>query len=58
MFHAVAALDTGEMKDGQEAYWEIILPVQRKWRKRGASDTEGRETTGGWLEDQGYEWGF
>ena len=55
---AIAAMDTGEMQDGQEAYWEIILPVQRKWSKRGASDTEGRETAGGWLEDQGYEWGY
>ena len=58
MMDAVAALDTGEMQDGQQAYWEIILPVQQKWRARGASDTEGRETTGTWLEDQGYEWGY
>ena len=58
MMDAIAALDTGEMQDGQQAYWEIILPVQQKWRDRGASDTEGRETTGTWLEDQGYEWGY
>ena len=55
---AVDALEAGTATDGQQAYWDIILPVQRKWSKRGASDTEGRETTGGWLEDQGYDWGY
>ncbi len=58
LMDAVAALDAGEMQDGQQAYWEIILPVQRKWSKRGASDTEGRESAGEWLEDQGYDWGY
>ena len=56
LMDAVAALDTGEMQNGSQAYWDIILPVQRKWSKRGASDTEGRESAGEWLEDQGYNW--
>ena len=55
---AADALEAGKAQDGQEAYWDIVLPVQQKWRDRGASDTEGRETSGGWLEDQGYDWGY
>jgi hypothetical protein len=56
LMDAVAALDTGEMQDGAQAYWDIVLPVQRKWSDRGASDTEGRESAGEWLENQGYNW--
>ena len=55
---AVDALEAGKAQDGQQAYWDIILPVQRKWSKHGASDTEGRESAGNWLEDQGYDWGY
>jgi len=53
---AEAALNAGEFRTGQDAFYEIVYPVQSKYSKHGASDTEGREVAGGWLEDQGFEW--
>ena len=40
------------------AYYNVVSPVQSKHSKTGASDTEGREAAGTWLEDQGWEWGY
>lgn len=53
---AEAALNAGEFRTGQAAFRKIIYPVQTKYSKHGASDTEGREVAGSWLEDQGFEW--
>jgi hypothetical protein len=53
---AEAALNAGEFRTGQDAFYEIVYPVQTKYSKHGASDTEGREVAGTWLEDQGFEW--
>jgi hypothetical protein len=56
LMDAVDALEAGKVLDGSQAYWDIVLPVQRKWDDRGASDTEGRESAGEWMEEQGYVW--
>jgi hypothetical protein len=53
---AEVALDRGEFQDGESAWSKIVYPVQRKWGKHGAADTEGREVAAWWLEKQGYEW--
>jgi hypothetical protein len=53
---AEKALDRGDMGHGEDAFFNIVYPVQRKWSKHGASDTEGREVAGDWLEKAGYEW--
>jgi hypothetical protein len=41
-----------------EAYYNVVSPVQSKHSKTGASDTEGRDRAGTWLEDQGWEWTY
>ncbi len=43
---------------GDEAYYNVVSPVQSKHSKTGAADTEGRERAGTWLEDQGWEWNY
>ena len=53
---AEAALNAGEFQAGQDAFYEIVYPVQAKYSKHGASDTEGREVAGAWLENKGFEW--
>ena len=53
---AEAALNAGEFRTGQDAFYEIVYPVQTNYSKHGASDTEGREVAGDWLENQGFEW--
>jgi hypothetical protein len=70
--HIVAALEinqalqqahqelmAGKHKEAaDEAYYNVVSPVQSKHSETGASDTEGRERAGGWLEDQGWEWSY
>lgn len=70
--HIVAALDinkalqqahqelmAGKHKEAaDEAYYNVVSPVQRRHGDTGAGDTEGRESAGGWLEDQGWEWTY
>jgi len=52
-------LMAGKHKEAaDEAYFNVVSPVQSKHSKTGAADTEGRESGGGWLEDQGWEWGY
>lgn len=41
-----------------EAYYNVVSPVQSKHSKTGASDTEGRDAAGTWLEDQGWAWNY
>jgi hypothetical protein len=53
---AATALDKGEYRTGQDAHYEIVSPVQDKHSNTGAADTEGREVSANWLEQQGYEW--
>jgi len=49
----------GEHREAaDEAYYQVVSPVQSKHSKTGASDTEGRESAGGWLEEQGWEWSY
>ena len=55
---AVRDLEDGIYRFANEAYWKVVLPVQRTFSKYGASDTEGRETTGTWLENQGFDWEY
>ena len=58
MRKAVRDLEDGVYRYANEAFYEVIAPVQQSFDKYGAADTEGRETTGTWLEDQGYEWEY
>ena len=52
-------LMAGKHKEAaDEAYYNVVSPVQVKHSKTGASDTEGRESAGSWLEDQGWEWNY
>ena len=53
---AETAMDRGEFQSARDAYSEIVYPVQVKYSKHGAADTEGREVAGAWLEQQGFEW--
>ena len=53
---AETALDRGEFQSAQDAWHKIVYPVQLKWSKHGASDTEGREAAGEYLERAGFEW--
>jgi len=49
-------LMAGNFETGQDAWYEIVYPVQQKYAKHGAADTEGREVAGTWLEDVGHPW--
>ena len=53
---AEAALDRGKYQHAEDAFFEIVYPVQESFASTGAADTEGREVAGDWLEKQGYEW--
>ena len=53
---ALRDLEDGVYGNAQDAFYEIIYPVQRSFGKYGAADTEGRETSGAWLERQGWDW--
>ena len=56
---AEEALAAGEFpgsSPAQSAFWKIISPVQSKYSKHGAADTEPRNVAADWLEDAGYEW--
>jgi len=53
---AEAALAMGEYRTGQDAHYGIVSPVQDRHADTGAADTEGREVSANWLEQQGYEW--
>ena len=54
---AEVALDRGELQHAEDAFVKYIYPVQRKYSKHGAADTEGREVAAWWLEDQkGFRW--
>ena len=56
LLKAVRDLEDGVYRYASEAFYEVIYPVQRSFSKYGAADTEGRETTGTWLENQGFDW--
>ena len=52
-------LMAGKHKEAaDEAYYAVVSPVQSKHAKTGASDSEGRESAGSWLENQGWEWTY
>ena len=54
---AEVALDRGEFQNAEDAFYKHVYPVQQKYSKHGAADTEGREVAAWWLEDQkGYRW--
>ena len=53
---AEEALDSGKFNKAEDAFYKIIYPVQRKYSKVGAADTEGRDIAATWLEEQGYVW--
>ena len=53
---AEAALTAGKFSSGQDAFYEIVYPVQQRYSKHGAADTEGREVAGDWLEKAGFKW--
>lgn len=53
---AETALDRGKYQHAQDAFFEIVYPVQSSFASTGAADTEGREVAGDWLEKQGYGW--
>ena len=53
---AERVLSAGDIQDGQDAYYEIVYPVQQKYADHGAADTEGREVAAGWLEEAGFRW--
>jgi len=53
---AETALDRGEYRTGEDAHYGIVSPVQDKHSRTGAADTEGREVSANWFEQQGYEW--
>ena len=53
---ADAAIDKGEYRDAEMAYYKIISPVHEKHRKTGISDSEGRNAAADWLEAQGHYW--
>ncbi len=53
---AETALDRGEYRYASDAFYKIVYPVQQKYAKHGAADTEGREVAGNWLEKAGFEW--
>jgi len=53
---AEVALDSGKFNKAEDAFYEIIHPVQRKYKVHGAADTEGRDIAAMWLEEQGYVW--
>ena len=55
---AVRDLEDGVYQNAGDAWEEVVYPVQRSFGKYGAADTEGRETSGQWLEKQGWEWGW
>ena len=59
LMQAHEELMAGKHKEAaDEAYYAVVSPVQRKHSKTGAADTEGRESAGGWLEDQDWEWNY
>ena len=52
-------LMSGKHKElADEAYYNVVSPVQQKHSNTGASDTEGRDRAGTWLENQGWEWSY
>ena len=53
---AEIALDRGEYQSAQDAWFEIVYPVQKEYGETGAADTEGREVAGSWLEQSGFAW--
>ena len=53
---AETALDRGEYSSAQDAWYDIIYPVQKEYSDTGAADTEGREVAGDWLEQAGFSW--
>ena len=53
---AEVALDRGEYQSAQDAWYEIVYPVQNEYSDTGAADTEGREVAGDWLEKAGFRW--
>tara|TARA_Y100000310_G_C20637752_1_gene792116 strand:- start:110 stop:586 length:477 start_codon:yes stop_codon:yes gene_type:complete len=55
---AEAALVDRRFAYGQDAWHKIISPVQDRYAKHGAADSEGRNVAADWLEQKGYDWGY
>ena len=49
-------LAAGKYKYSQDAYNDIVSPVQRRHSNTGAADSEGREVVGSWFDRRGWEW--
>jgi hypothetical protein len=56
ILEANKALTDGKYRYSRDAYSDIVAPVQSRHSRTGASDTEGRETVGSWMDEQGWEW--
>ena len=55
---AEAALVDRRFEYGADAWHKIISPVQDRYAKHGAADSEGRNVAADWLEQKGYDWGY
>jgi len=55
---AERALAAGDYREGMDAWHDLISPIQDRYAKHGAADTEGRNVAAGWLEQKGYNWGY
>ena len=53
---ALRDLEDGIYDSGQEAWFNVVYPIQSSFSDTGAADTEGREVAGNWLEKAGWEW--
>jgi hypothetical protein len=51
-------LAAGDYQDGQQAWYDLVSPVQDKYAKHGAADSEGRNVAADWLERKGFDWGY
>ena len=49
-------LEDGRYRSAEDAFYEIVYPVQQSFASTGAADTEGREKAGDWFEKAGFEW--
>ena len=56
ILEADKALSTGKYRYSRDAYNDIVSPVQGRHSRTGASDTEGREQVGSWMDKRGWEW--
>jgi hypothetical protein len=50
------AMKDGKYRYSSQAYSKIVSPVQCRHSQTGASDSEGRECVGEWLDKKGWNW--